>query len=289
MMEVKKLTKEDCGRQATLDDMKERLVLMLSALAKFCDENGIRYYLSGGTLLGAVRHKGFIPWDDDIDINVPRPDCEKLQSLSGGMIDGKYYLQRPDPFAIAHSEAWRLYDFSMVIENSLGRSSKKPFYTPIFIDIFPIEGLPSDDEELRKHFKKIKRVRFFLLCGIFNAWKGTTFVRKVAHLVFRPFSKLVGIDTLYNKIQDLGKKYPFDECDHIGVVTAPVHTVEERVLKEEYIPQVDVAFEGRTFKGPANYDTYLTQLYGKDYMQIPPESKRHSHHGFTLYFNKNEG
>ena len=285
---IKQLTVDDLGKEAGLPELKERLLDMATALAGFCDENNIRYYFSGGTLLGAVRHKGFIPWDDDIDLNMPRPDCEKLQERSGGLIAGRYVLQRPDPASRYHAEFWRLYDYSMIIENSLGGSSKKTFLTPIFIDIFPIEGLPADDDELKAHYRKIKINRLFMYSGLFNAWKGSTLTRKIIHLMIRPVSKLIGVKTFYNNIQKLAKKYSFDECEYVGVVTAPVHSVEERVKKAEYTPQIDVTFEGRTFKGPSNYDTYLSQLYGKDYMQIPPKEKQKSHHGFKLYLNKDQ-
>ncbi len=285
---LRQMTPEDLGKEAGLNDLKEKLIEMACALTEFCDKNGLRYYLSGGTLLGAVRHKGFIPWDDDIDLNMPRPDCEKLQELCGGLIGGKYVLQRPDPSACVHSECWRLYDYSLIIENNLGGTSKKPFLLPVFIDIFPIEGLPEDDKKLKSHYRKIKINRLFMYSGLFNAWKGRTLTRKIIHILIRPVSKLFGVKRFYNNIQKLGMKYPFDECEYIGVVTAPVHTIEERVKKAEYIPQVDVDFEGKIFKAPKNYDTYLTQLYGPDYMQIPPKEKQRSHHGFKLYFNKDQ-
>ena len=288
---IRIVTKDDIGSEATIQDLRRHLLWMVQALSDFCDRNGIRYYMSGGTLLGAVRHRGFIPWDDDIDLNIPRPDCEKLQELSKGIIEGehgRYVLQRPSPIpdSVAHAEFWRFYDYSMVIENYVGGSSKKAFYEPVFIDIFPIEGLPSDDKELVKHYKKITFTRFFMFSGLFNPWKGSNLTRKIAHLIAWPIAKIITHKRLYNRIQKIATSYDFDKCEHIGVVTAPVHTTQERVKKSEYIPQVDLDFEGLKLHGPQNYDTYLTQLYGKDYMQLPPEEKRKSHHAFKLYFSR---
>lgn len=286
-MALRKLTTDDLGKEATLDELKSHLLKMAEALSNFCNENGIRYYLSGGTLLGAMRHKGFIPWDDDIDINIPRPDCEKLQELSGGLIAGKYVLQRPDPDCGVHTECWRLYDYSMIIESNAGGTSKKSYLLPAFIDIFPIEGLPTDYDTMVKHYKKIKLNRLFLYSGVLNAWKGKTLFKKIVHLCIRPFSKIIGTKRFFNNIQNLGLKYKFDDCEYIGVVTAPAKSIEEWVKKEEYTPQIDVQFEHLTLKAPAGYDTYLSQLYGKNYMEMPPKEKQITHHGFTLYHNKN--
>ena len=132
-----KYDKCNCGEEVSLEEVKSKLVDMLLVLADYCEKNGIRYYLSGGTLLGAIRHKGFIPWDDDIDINMPRPDCEKLQKISGGVI-GNYKLVRPSGNAVCVKHFWRLYDESVLLEDSIQKNNKKNVYYPIFIDIFPI-------------------------------------------------------------------------------------------------------------------------------------------------------
>ena len=79
-----KLTDANCGEKIELSEAKQAMVKMLVALADVCEANGLRYYLDGGTLIGAARHKGFIPWDDDIDVMMPKPDVEKLKKISGG-------------------------------------------------------------------------------------------------------------------------------------------------------------------------------------------------------------
>ena len=94
-MEWRQLTKEDCGKEMTREESRQIQIDMLDALAAFCDANGLRYFLSGGTLIGAIRHKGFIPWDDEIDVNMPRPDCERLYKLTGGRLND-YVIAGPD-------------------------------------------------------------------------------------------------------------------------------------------------------------------------------------------------
>ncbi len=94
-MEFMPFSKDDCGGKIILEEGRQIQIEMLDALAGFCDQNSLHYFLSGGTLLGAVRHQGYIPWDDDMDVNMPRPDCEKLLQQSKGRI-GRFVLAEPD-------------------------------------------------------------------------------------------------------------------------------------------------------------------------------------------------
>ncbi len=282
---MRELTKADCGQEVSLDELKQHLLEMLIALGDFCDKNGIRYYLSGGTLLGAVRHKGFIPWDDDIDINMPRPDCEKLQKLSGGKI-GKYQLLPPNGKTKYPANHWKLYDSSIIIENSLKGTSKKMLYHPAFIDIFPIEGLPDNAKDTASHYKRLLPSKKMFNCLNGSWFHGKTLFSRLFHFFGRPVAALFGRQHWVNNIQRIAKSIPFESAEYIGVMMTNIHTTEERVKSCEYLPQMEFEFEGHKFKGPAGYDTYLTQLYGSDYMELPPPEKRISHHGFTLYKRK---
>ena len=154
---------------------------------------------------------------------------------------------------------------------------------PSFIDIFPIEGLPDSIEETKKQYKKLVVNRKFINCLMGSASHGKTFAAKVFHLLMRPVAKVIGYKTLYNNIQKVVTEYSFDTCRYVGVMTAYVNTLEERMVKREYVPQVKVTFENMQLNAPGNYDTYLTQLYGKDYMQLHTAEKQVSHHGFKIY------
>lgn len=282
---MKIYTEKDCGESISLDELKQHLFEMLCALDEFCEKNGIRYYLSGGTLLGAIRHQGFIPWDDDIDVNMPRPDCEKLQRLSEGMIE-RYVLVRPNCSKHYRANHWKLYDEDIIIANNIQGTDKKLHYHPAFIDIFPIEGLPDTEEENKKHYDAMTIPKKMLGCTDGSLFHGSSVPAKIFHAVGRPFVYATGKKRYFDRIQQIAKSIPFDEADYVGVMMTNIHTYCERVVKAEYIPQIDVTFEGRTFKGPAGYDKYLTQLYGSDYMELPPVEKRQSHHGFTIYKRK---
>jgi len=278
---MKRLNENNCGDIMSLEELQKIQLKMLKTFADFCIENDIRYYLSGGTLLGAIRHQGFIPWDDDVDVNVPRPDCIKLQELSCGHI-GPYILQKPDVFSPYHAESWRLYDPSVVIASSLGGTSKMPVYYAAFIDIFPIEGLPSSKINIWLHYFKLVCIRKLMRCSTVEYWSGKNFPAKIFHLVAGPFAKMVGYKNWYKWMQRIVAKYSFDDSELIGVMTAPVHTTEEIIRKQDYLEPISVKFEGFDFCAPSNFDVYLTQLYG-DYMKMPPKGKQVSHHSFKFY------
>lgn len=279
---MSKLTKNNCGEEITLDTVKQRLLTMLKALDEVCEKHGIRYYLSGGTLLGAVRHKGFIPWDDDIDVNIPRPDCEALQKLTSGKI-GDFLLVRPNADSAYPSNYWRLYDISIVIENSLKKAARKPVYHPLFMDIFPIEGLPEDAEKTKLHYQKMQFSKKMFGCINAPFWTGKTFPSKIAHEFMRPVARLVGKEYWFRRIQDVAESIPFGSTEYIGVMMTNIHHEEERVRMDDFLPVIKVEFERNLFNAPKGYDIYLRQLYGDDYMQLPPVEARQSHHGFNFY------
>lgn len=273
---MKKYKETEFVEQASPELLREKLLETLIALDEFCREHKLQYYLSGGTLLGAVRHQGFIPWDDDIDVNMPRCDCEKLMELSGGRV-GKYFLLPPNFDDATHAYHWKLYN-----EEILVTKGKKCY--PIFIDIFPIEGLPKTAFGNWLHYARSRFWKLLSDCLWGNKWlQGSSKPAKLFHAAMRPVASLWGKERLFNHVVKVMKSIPYESSDYVGVMATKVHTTEERVVKSEYAPVVEVSFENRSFPAPAGYHTYLTQLYGSSYMELPPEEKRVSRHGLVPY------
>lgn len=274
------------GRKLTIEEARRRQLDMLDALADFCDAHGLTYYLSGGTLLGAVRHRGYIPWDDDIDVNMPRPDVEKLIRLTGGRLGGHLVIARAEG-PIEHATSFpRLLDTRYVLKTSTpdGRAS---YFTNLFIDIFPIEGLPTDFGKVRRHYLLTRSmITMRHLAYYTGPLTGRRGPMKALRYALRPVAKLFGYRFWNRMLLKLAKKYDYDRCDYVGVVCGYVHTTQEYIKKEGYGVPVKIPFENRMYNAPADADTYLKNLYG-DYMQLPPPEKRAVHH-FDIWERKED-
>ena len=253
----------------TSEEIKERELNLLTVFDAFCRENHLRYSLCGGSLLGAIRHKGFIPWDDDIDVLMPRPDYdaffrlakEKKAFKTGNFSD----CTSPCPFV-------RLFDADTIVEREYSATTDAAH---LWIDVFPMDGLPADDEELARLFKKSRFLRHMLVFSDARFGTGASFKSRVVKMLSYLPTRLVGRYRWAAMIDKNARTLAWDSGDYVGGL-AWGYGPCERVLRSEAETYVDIPFEGRTFKAFSCWDTYLSQLYG-DYMVPPPEGKRGNH------------
>ena len=251
--------------------MKEAELKILDTFSAFCKKNNLRFYLSGGTLLGAVRHHGFIPWDDDIDVCMPRKDYEKLIHVYKNE-DYQYYLRAPElrnftaPFAkLVDTKTWIEAQYSIDDDNR-----------HLWIDIFPVDGLPDSLKEVSKVYKKCNFYRRILLLLGARLGEGKTTFHKYIKYILKPVAFLYGKKRCVAKIEQIAKKYPYQNCQYVGAITWGLYGIGERMLKSEFEKQIVVEFEGHKFPAFSCWDSYLKGLYG-DYMKIPPVEKRQTH------------
>ena len=268
-------------RKIEIDEMRQRLLSMAEYLQNICKENGLKMFLSGGTLLGAVRHKGFIPWDDDIDVHMPRPDYNRLIKIFKEKENiGKYKLlshELNDKYVYTFAKL--VDDDTLLIEDDIYSGVDMGLY----LDIFPIDGLGDDIATAEKQMKKMNKYLVMNYALLVKPWrKKCTFFKNFAIELMRCAVKIYGINRLHKKIRKLAKSLPYEQCEYVGEYIDQVGSNRIVRRSEVYGDSVDMQFEGLKLPAPVGWDKYLTQFYG-DYMQLPPEKKRVATHGYILY------
>lgn len=263
---------------ARLSDLQLKLLEMLKWFDGFCRENDLRYYAVGGTLLGAVRHGGFIPWDDDIDLALPRPDYERLGRLMENRRFGNYILESPKT-----ADKCFCYPFSKLYDCSttLVENKRQPMTRGIFLDIFPFDGIGDDIEEGKRFFKKVQgnyNLYLTLTGGIRKGrslYKNAAVIaaRAVPHFVVDPCKLRISLDAMCGR-------YDFDRSVWVGNLLG-AWGERELVPREVVGTPVEYAFEDMTLLGVEQYDAYLTSIYG-DWRQLPPKGKQITHHDFIM-------
>lgn len=255
------------GKLITLEEKKRIQLEMLKEIDAFCRENGIKYSLAFGTLLGAIRHKGFIPWDDDVDIMMPLPDMIRFKH-SFHSKKMKYLdvdTERTYEFGFSRVCDLSTYKRGGLLRNSYG----------ICIDLYPLVSIPKEKNEREFFFRKAEflqtRRRKYLI------WNK----RIVRRLPIESVPGFHGAVKAYRdfmlNIEDYGKTGMY------FIVAGPLNHRDKMSYDFDLFARIiDVDFEGSKFCSISRYDEFLTMRYGH-YMQLPPEDQRHPYHGGKYY------
>lgn len=251
--------------------IKQRELEILLSFQKFCGRNSLKFYLSGGTLLGAIRHHGFIPWDDDIDVCMPRPDYEKFLKIYSNK--NQQYCLRAKCLENFTAPFAKLVDTNTWI-NSKYTADK--INEQLWIDIFPVDGLPEVIDEVKKIYQKCDFYRRIFLITDAKLGEGKTTFHKYIKYILKPLSLLYGKKRCVDNIENIAKQYSYQNSKYVGAITWGLYGVGERMLKSEFEKQTLVEFEEHHFPTFSCWDSYLKGLYG-DYMKLPPIAKRQTH------------
>ena len=254
-------------------ELKELQGLTLDLIVEFddfCTKNNISYVLGGGSMLGAIRHQGFIPWDDDMDVMMLREEYEKLLIAAKVSKDIKPERKFIDPYSRTFARNFARYVRTDYTKHEEGfQEDDCPW---IGIDIFPIDYVPADDAKFKKQMKQVRFWRKLLLFSLTVPNSGKSKAKKLAKNIIRPFTKRIGSYRMALKMDAIAQRYRNGDHTYIAAVCG-MYGDRERWKLEEYLPQTRVPFEGVMLPVPENYDIYLSNLY-HDYMQLPPEDKR---------------
>ncbi len=253
----------------------------LKSFINLCEDNNLRYYVIGGTLIGAVRHKGFIPWDDDVDVAMPREDYDKLLTIKD-KLEKPYVIEDfihnrdfKSYFAKVRSEDIEILE--ALTDNEADRR------TGYLIDIIPIDGTPDGKLSRKLYYLHVLWLRF--LCGTANVYTGIRTSRpkweQAVLKVVRALRlyRLIDIHRVYKRMDRLFHKQDWHDAKLAGTITGAYKTneiVDNTFWGYDKEP-VYLDFEGLKVRAPYEYDKYLTFMFG-NYMELPPEEKRKIHY-----------
>ena len=264
-------------REIALDELKRIQIEILDEVHAYCEKNHLTYFLSSGTLIGAVRHKGYIPWDDDIDIYMPRNDYEEfLDSFNESEKEYRVFSLKTDSSCtLAYAKVERVG--TRIIETLVN-----PRTVGVNIDVFPLDGVPDDLAKRRVYFSKIQRIRnAMVLKDVSVDFKKRGLVKNLILIVGRFALCFKSMRRLAVELDSMVDKH----CPETEFVCNLImgNGIQSVFSRDAVRDVTDVEFEGKRYKTMLGYKEYLTRTYG-DYMQLPPVEKRVSTHVFHAYW-----
>lgn len=265
----------DEKKRIELEKLKKVGLDILKEFIRVCDLLDLKYYLAYGTLIGAVRHEGYIPWDDDVDVYMPRPDYEIFMKEAKKYLKDNYFVQNndTDPEYLLRFAKLRDSNTTFIEEEY----KKYTINHGIFIDIFPLDGYVKGKDLLldmrikQKAFEELdNEVKFKNSLSTFNM--------KVIQKIGPILNKKINLEKTMNSYEDRAKKFSYKDSDYVAEMVGSIYIVPMK--KEVFGEGKLMKFEDIYARVPDDYDTCLKLLYG-DYMKLPPKEQREPHHNFV--------
>lgn len=245
-----------------LKEVQKILLQIMDYIDTVCNENNLRYYLAGGTLLGAIRHKGFIPWDDDVDISMPREDYEKLRLIIKKSPKSRYKC------IDLNENNYHLCFYKIVdsYTKTFNTNSKATSNMGVFVDIFPIDGFGNDLEKAKHKIRAIYGIVSNVVWSD-ELRENEKICKKIIRFLFKNICHFIGKARLVSFIEH-HYLLDYNRSKYIGS-TYGVRRDKEIITHNCFEQYKYALFENRKYRIPLGYDQYLKQMYG-DYMKMPP-------------------
>ena len=257
----------------TLRRLQLTEIKALDEVKRICELHNLKYFLIAGTLIGAIRHKGFIPWDDDIDIGMMRSDYDKFLEYCKTDLDTQhFFLQTPSTekgsadFELARI---RINGTKYVESHRKGLN----LHEGIFVEVFPYDDLPDNNLHCRLYGDSFRLLKKAVGARMGYHYGGNSFIRKIIISTAAFFTKFVPLPKMIEKVDKYHLKYQNPNSKWVFLIAGGTSYKKERHLRKTVTELGTAEFEGKQYPIPKDYDTFLTEQYG-DYMTPPPEDKR---------------
>ena len=267
----------------TIKELQRIETDILKYIDKICKDNNIKYTVVAGTAIGAVRHKGFIPWDDDIDIGLISDDYEKLiKSIKEDK--NERYIVLDDEIEETYN-----YPFAKVIDTrtTLVEENQIPIKNyGVFVDVFRYSGMPNNNIQRFFYYKKLKKYQRYISYLILDKLKEENLIKKIIKNSIRFRANRIGFERLLNKYKKLTNKYSIEESKYC-ISNWPCGKRKNLILKSDFLTKgtIRYKFDDIEINIMKEYDEYLTTAYG-NYMQFPPVDKQKPPHPSNVFWKE---
>jgi len=264
-----------------LKSVQNAELYILKEIKRICDKHDIKYFLTGGTMLGAVRHKGFIPWDDDIDIAMVKEEYDRFLSVAPVELGDEFFLDNEysdDDYGLVFSKV-RLLGTKFIEL----KGNRNAVHNELFVDVFPYFSVSDDVAKRAKVGKQLTFLtQLLLIKSGYRVWRGDGIGKAIKFIPVRVLSVLYSKNLLRKKINDLVNMYS-DRTEYIcpnnGSKLGYIYWILPRTIFDEY---TSIQFEDDYFLVPRKYEECLKTFYGSSFMELPPEEKRFTHRPIEL-------
>lgn len=273
---------EYLGTELNIKEIHEITLDIIKKMIQICNTIGVNYYVAYGSLIGVVRHKGFIPWDDDFDVVMLRDDYDKFCD---------YCITHEDelrPYKLLTRKSEKDYPYNIARLNDMNYraiyENVQKYDSGVFIDIYPLDGAGTDAEQVLKRIKRKKSNLFRIaLWSIDTHYTKSTYnkwYRSVVKFIVRGYSKIRGSKYFLDRLEKFKDIYDIKESRYVAeMIWDAGLTLYEKKWFDQYIYMI---FENLEVKVPSGYDEFLRCDYG-DYMKLPPKEEQVPHHEYKIY------